>query len=128
MARPDNIRYAASHEWARLEDGVLTLGITDHAVEALGDIVFIDLPEAGTDLAKGDTACEIESVKAVGEVYAPVDGTVQEVNGTLGDDPAALAADPFGDGWLLKIAVRDAAGYEEMLDRAGYEKHLASAE
>jgi len=128
MARPDDIRYAATHEWAKLEDGVLTLGITDHAVEALGDIVFIDLPEPGTDLAKGETACEIESVKAVGEVYAPVDGTVKEVNEALGDDPTALSGDPFGGGWLLRIEVSDASGYEQMLDRGGYEQHLASAE
>jgi len=128
MARPDDIRYAESHEWAKLEDGVLTLGITDHAVEALGDIVFIDLPEPGTELSKGDTACEIESVKAVGEVYAPVDGTIKEVNGPLGDDPAGLSSDPFGGGWLVKIEVSDAAGYEGMLDRAAYEKHLETAE
>ncbi|MHC4941099.1 MAG: glycine cleavage system protein GcvH [Planctomycetota bacterium] len=128
MARPEDIRYQASHEWAKLEDGVLTLGITDHAVEALGDIVFIDLPDAGTELSKGDTACEIESVKAVGEVYCPVDGTVQAVNESLGDDPAGLAGDPFGDGWLIKIEVSDAAGYEEMLDLAGYESTLEDAE
>ena len=128
MARPDDIRYAATHEWAKLEDGVLTLGITDHAVEALGDIVFIDLPEPGTELSKGDTACEIESVKAVGEVYAPVDGTVKEVNEALGDDPAGLSGDPFGGGWLLRLDVSDASGYESMLDRAGYQAHLDSAE
>jgi len=128
MARPDDIRYAASHEWAKLEDGVLTLGISDHAIEALGDIVFVDLPEVGTDLSKGETACEIESVKAVGEVYAPVDGTVQEINESLGDDPAGLAGDPFGGGWLLKIAVSDASGYDGMLDRAGYEATLDAAE
>ena len=128
MARPDDIRYAASHEWAKLEDGVLTLGISDHAIEALGDIVFVDLPEVGTDLSKGETACEIESVKAVGEVYAPVDGTVQEVNESLGDDPAGLAGDPFGGGWLLKIAVSDASGYDGMLDRAAYEATLDAAE
>ena len=128
MARPDDIRYQATHEWAKLEDGVLTLGITDHAVEALGDIVFIDLPEAGTELSKGDTACEIESVKAVGEVYCPVDGTVQEANPALEDDPTALAGDPFGGGWLVKIAVGDASGYEEMLDRAAYEATLDGAE
>ena len=126
MARPEDIRYAETHEWAKLEDGVLTLGITDHAVEALGDIVFIDLPEPGTELSKGDTACEIESVKAVGEVYAPVDGTVKAVNEGLGDDPAGLSSDPFGGGWLLKLDVSDASGYEALLDRAGYEKHLES--
>ena len=128
MARPDNLRYAESHEWAKLEDGVLTLGISDHAVEALGDIVFIDLPDVGTDFSKGDTACEIESVKAVGEVYAPVDGTVEAVNESLGDDPTGLSADPFGDGWLIRIKVSDDAGFGDMLDAAGYDSYLASAE
>ena len=128
MARPDDIRYAKSHEWAKLEGDLLTLGISDHAVEALGDIVFVDLPEAGHELSRGDTACEIESVKAVGEVYAPISGTVREVNSALTDDPATLTADPFGTGWLIKINVSDASGFEEMLDRAGYEQLLESAE
>ena len=128
MARPEDLRYAASHEWAKLEGDLLTLGITDHAVEALGDIVFIDLPEAGAELTRGETACEIESVKAVGEVFAPVTGTVREVNPALADDPAVLTADPFGDGWLIKINVSDASGFEEMLDSAGYGEVLASAE
>ncbi|MEM8884045.1 MAG: glycine cleavage system protein GcvH [Planctomycetota bacterium] len=128
MARPNDIRYAESHEWAKLEDGVLTLGITDYAVEALGDIVFIDLPDEGAELSAGDTTCEIESVKAVGEVYSPVDGTVKEVNSALGDDPSGLGADPFGGGWLIKIEVSDAAGYEKMIDLAGYESMLDAAE
>ncbi|MHC4955982.1 MAG: glycine cleavage system protein GcvH [Planctomycetota bacterium] len=128
MARPDNARYTDSHEWATLEDGVLTLGITDHAVEALGDIVFIDLPDVGSELSQGDTAVEIESVKAVGEVYAPVTGTIEEVNEGLGDDPAALASDPFGEGWLIRIRASDTAGFEGMLDLAAYEALLENAE
>lgn len=128
MARPDNVRFAESHEWAKLEDGVLTLGISDHAVEALGDIVFIDLPDVGTEFSKGETACEIESVKAVGEVYAPVSGTVEAVNEALTDDPAGLSSDPYGDGWLIRIAVSDDSGFADLLDAAGYESYLASAE
>jgi glycine cleavage system H protein len=128
MARPDDVRFAESHEWARLKDGVLTLGISDHAVEALGDIVFVDLPEVGTEMTKGEPACEIESVKAVGEVYAPVSGTVQAVNEGLGDDPASLSADPYGAGWLIQIDVSDDAGYAEMLDGAAYAEYLESAE
>ena len=128
MSRPANARYSESHEWAILEGDVLTLGVTDFAVEHLGDIVFVDLPEPGTELSKGDTACEIESVKAVGEVYAPVDGTIEAVNSGLGDDPAALSTDPFGAGWLVKIKVSDASALEGFMDLAAYEKHLETAD
>ena len=128
MARPNHARYSASHEWATLEDGLLTLGITDHAIEALGDIVFIDLPDAGRELERGESTIEIESVKAVGEVYAPVSGTIEAVNGGLGDDPAALVSDPFGAGWLVKIRVKDDAGFGEMIDLDAYETLLSSAE
>ncbi|MHC4941137.1 MAG: glycine cleavage system protein GcvH [Planctomycetota bacterium] len=128
MSRPDNAKYSQSHEWAVLEGDLLTLGVTDFAVEALGDIVFIDLPEAGNEIAKGDTACEIESVKAVGEVYCPVDGTIEEVNAGLGDDPSGLSGDPFGGGWLVKVRVTDASGLDGMMDLAAYEKHLETAE
>jgi len=128
MARPENARYSASHEWATLEDGLLTLGITDHAVEALGDIVFVDLPDEGRTLDRGETAIEIESVKAVGEVYAPVSGTIEAVNEGLGDDPAPLAEDPFGAGWLVKIRVEDASGFDGLLDKAAYEDLLENAE
>jgi len=128
MARPNNARYSASHEWATLEDGLLTLGITDHAVEALGDIVFIDLPDAGRELERGESTIEIESVKAVGEVYAPVSGTIEAVNDGLGDDPAPLVSDPFGAGWLVKIRVSDDAGFGEMIDLDAYETLLTSAE
>ena len=88
MSRPENARYTESHEWVVLEGDVLTLGITDFAVEHLGDIVFVDLPDEGTEVGKGETACEIESVKAVGEVYAPAGGTIESVNEGLADDPA----------------------------------------
>jgi len=128
MSRPRNARYTESHEWATLEGDVLTLGVTDFAIEHLGDLVFVDLPEPGKELAAGETACEIETVKAVGEVYSPVAGTVAEVNGALGDDPAPLAADPYGAGWLLRIKVSDTSGLEGLMDLAAYEKHLETAE
>jgi len=128
MARPEHARYSKSHEWSTLEDGLLTLGITDHAVEALGDIVFIDLPEAGRTLDKGETTIEIESVKAVGEVYAPVSGTIEAVNEGLGDDPSPLTEDPFGAGWLVRIRADDASGFQELMDRDAYEALLDSAE
>jgi glycine cleavage system H protein len=128
MSRPANARYTESHEWVLLEGDLLTLGITDFAIEHLGDIVFVDLPEPGTDLDKGDTVCEIESVKAVAEVYSPVAGTVDAVNEGLGDDPAPLGADCYGAGWLVKIKVGDASALETLMDLAAYEKHLETAE
>jgi glycine cleavage system H protein len=128
MKRPANARYSKTHEWAVVQGNVVTLGVTDWAVEHLGDLVFVDLPEPGTELDNGDTACEIESVKAVGEVYSPVQGTVTEVNEALGDDPGPLAADPFGKGWLVRIQVADAAGLKGLMDLAAYEKHLETAE
>ena len=128
MSRPANARYSKSHEWAILDGDIVTLGITDFAVEHLGDLVFVDLPERDTDLSRGESAAEIESVKAVGEVYAPVDGTVIETNADLADDPAPLASDPFGAGWLLKMKVSDASGLEGLMDLAAYEKHLESAD
>ncbi|MGQ0612933.1 MAG: glycine cleavage system protein GcvH [Planctomycetaceae bacterium] len=127
MKRPQNARYSESHEWATLKGSELTLGITDFAVEHLGDIVFVDLPEVGRELEAGETACEIESVKAVGEVYAPVSGRVTAVNAALADDSAPLAKDPFGAGWLLKIAAADPVPFHTLMDLAAYEKHLATA-
>jgi glycine cleavage system H protein len=128
MDRPRNARYSGTHEWAVLQGETLTLGVTDFAVQALGDIVYIDLPEPGRELAKGDTACEIESVKAVGEVFSPVAGVVEAVNDGLADDPAPLSADPFGKGWLVRLKVTDPAGFHALLDLKAYEKHLESAE
>ena len=128
MARPDDVRYTKTHEWVKLEGDILTLGITDFAVEHLGDIVFVDLPETGTDLEQGETALEIESVKAVAEVYAPVTGTVEAVNEAIADEAASLSEDCFGAGWLIRMKVSDAAGYDELMDLAAYEKHLETAE
>jgi glycine cleavage system H protein len=128
MTRPANVRYTESHEWALLEGETVTLGVTDFAIEHLGDIVFVDLPEAGTDVAPGDSICEIESVKAVAEVYTPVTGTIAEVNSGLGDDPAPLAAEPYGSGWLVKITATETSGLEKLMDLAAYEKHLETAE
>jgi len=128
MDRPKNARYSESHEWALLEGDTLTLGVTDFAVQALGDIVFIDLPDAGKEIGKGETACEIESVKAVGEVYSPVAGVVEAVNSGLADDPAPLVEDPFGAGWLVKLKVTDASGLKGLMDLKAYESHLEAAE
>ncbi len=126
--RPANARYTQSHEWIVVEGDVVTLGITDFAVEHLSDLVFVDLPEAGTELAIGDTAVEIESVKAVAEVYAPVSGSVAEVNTPLVDNLDGLGSDPFGAGWLLKIRTTDLGPLEGLMDAGAYAQYLETAE
>jgi glycine cleavage system H protein len=128
MKRPADVRYSESHEWARLDGDQLTLGVTDFAVEHLGDIVFVDLPEVGRELEAGETACEIESVKAVGEVYSPVRGVVTAVNSGLADDATPLSKDPFGAGWLVRIRTADPTPFYALLDAEAYAKHLESVE
>lgn len=108
-----------------MKGDVATLGITDFAVEHLGELVFVQLPEKGKALKEGEVAAEVESVKAVGEVYAPIAGTVTEVNSGLADDQSPLAKDPFGKGWLFKLKVKAGAG-SALMDKAAYEKQLAS--
>ncbi|MDP8939965.1 MAG: glycine cleavage system protein GcvH [Actinomycetota bacterium] len=103
MNVPQDLQYTKSHEWVRVEDDVATVGITDHAQEELGDVVFIELPEEGDNLSAGDTFGTIESVKAVSDLYAPVGGEVVEVNGALNDTPESVNEDPYGEGWILKI-------------------------
>ena len=123
--RPNDIQYTKSHEWIRIDGDVATVGITDFAVEHLGDLVFVDLPSVGTDVDAGDSVAEIESVKAVGEIYAPVGGEVTEVNEDLASDQGNLTNDPFGAGWLFKVKV---AGdpVDGLMDLAAYEAQLTS--
>ena len=128
MARPANARFAESHEWVIVDGDTATLGVSDFAIEHLGDLVFVDLPEAGDDLGKGDTVCEIESVKAVGEIFSPVSGTITEVNSGLADDTAPLSGDPFGAGWLVKIKLSDASEAEALMNVAAYETYLETAD
>jgi glycine cleavage system H protein len=113
------LSYTEEHEWLDIADGVATIGITDFAAEKLGDVVFVELPEAGTEVAAGTVVGEIESTKSVGELYAPVAGTVVEINDAVVDDPSLVNAAPFEGGWLIKISIADdAAG--GLLDRAAY--------
>lgn len=128
MDRPANARYTKSHEWIVVEGDVVTLGITDFAVEHLSDLVFVDLPEADAEFEAGETAVEIESVKAVAEVYAPVSGSVAEVNTPLADNLDGLGSDPFGEGWLVKIRSTDLGPLEELMDVGAYAQYLESAE
>lgn len=124
---PNELRYVRSHEWARLEeDGTVTVGITDHAQDALGDVVFVELPEVGQPVAGGEEAGVVESVKAASDIYAPVSGTVVAVNEALEDAPEKVNQDPYGDGWFFKIEPDDAADLEDLLDAEGYGEYLDS--
>ena len=114
------LSYTSEHEWIAVDGDVATVGITDFAAEKLGDVVFVDLPAADSAVAAGDVCGEIESTKSVGELYSPLNGTVVEVNDAVVDDPSLVNADPFGEGWLVKIRLDgDLPG--DLLDRAAYE-------
>ncbi|WP_029890133.1 glycine cleavage system protein GcvH [Polycyclovorans algicola] len=123
---PENLKYVASHEWVRVEsDGSLTIGITDHAQAALGDLVFVEAPEAGRVLKAGDSCAVVESVKAASDVYAPVAGTVTAANPALTDAPEMLNSDPYGEAWLWKMQPANVDEVAGLLDAAGYAKVLA---
>jgi glycine cleavage system H protein len=125
---PADLKYVASHEWVRREaDGSLTIGITDHAQAALGDLVFVETPAAGRTLKAGESCAVVESVKAASDVYAPVAGTVTESNAALNDAPELLNSDPYGAGWLWKLKPANAADVDALLDADGYQKVLADA-
>ncbi len=119
MTDLDNLKYTAEHEWIAVDGDVATIGITDYAADKLGDVVYVDLPAAGSSVTGGDVCGEIESTKSVGELYAPVSGEIVEANDVVVDDPSIVNADPFGAGWLVKLRV-DPAGLDGLLDRAAY--------
>ena len=121
MSVPGDLQYTKSHEWVRVEGDVATVGITDHAQDELGDVVFVELPETGATLAAGDSFGAVESVKAVSDLYAPVGGEVVEVNSALEDSPEKINEDPYGEGWILQLPVSDRA---DLLSAADYEKLL----
>jgi glycine cleavage system H protein len=112
--------FTEDHEWIRVENGVATVGITDYAQEQLGDLVFVELPETGRKLAKGDTAVVVESVKAASDVYAPVDGEITEANEALSSDPALVNSAAGSEGWLWKMTLSDESQLEGLMDEAGY--------
>jgi glycine cleavage system H protein len=124
---PANLKFTRSHEWLRLDGHTATVGITDFAVEALTDLVYVELPEMGTVLAAGEIFGEVESVKAVSDLYAPISGEVIEINTSLPDDLDALSEDPFGRGWMIKLAVTDTSAADHLFDEAGYRDHCNSA-
>jgi len=118
---PADLKYARTHEWARLEeDGSVTVGISDHAQDALGDVVFVEHPEVGQQLNAQEEAGVVESVKAASDIYAPVGGTVIAVNSALEDAPETVNQDPYGDGWFFKVQPDDVSDLDELLDAEGY--------
>ena len=120
MNVPPDLRYSSDHEWAKAEGDRVRVGITDYAQDALGDIVFVDLPAVGDEVQAGATLGEIESTKSVSEIFAPVSGTIVAVNGELSDAPERINSDPYGEGWICEIALAGGAGLEGLLDAAGY--------
>jgi glycine cleavage system H protein len=124
---PDDLRYTADHEWIRREgDGRLRIGITDYAQDALGDVVFVQLPDPGSQVEAGASFSEVESTKSVSDVYAPLAGVVVEVNSELGDAPQRLNEDPYGEGWICVIEPADAGAFDALLDAAAYRALIES--
>jgi glycine cleavage system H protein len=115
-----SLYFTREHEWIRVDGDIATVGISDHAQEALGDIVFAEVPGTGQTLSKGGDAAVVESVKAASDVYAPVDGEVIESNGALGDDPALINRDPEGEGWFFKLKLSDPSQLDGLMDEAAY--------
>ena len=120
MHIPDDLRYSTDHEWVRVEGGSVRIGITDYAQDALGDVVFVDLPEVGASVEAASSISEVESTKSVSDIYAPVSGTITEVNADLADAPERLTEDPYGEGWICVIELSDAAQVDELLTADAY--------
>jgi glycine cleavage system H protein len=119
---PSDLKYTAEHEWVRVSEGSRTvrIGITDYAQEALGDVVYVSLPDVGTEVAPGATFGEVESTKSVSDIYAPLPGTISARNDALDDQPGLINSDPYGDGWIVEIELSDAADLDGLLDAAAY--------
>jgi glycine cleavage system H protein len=128
MEFPEDLRYTREHEWVREEgEGRVRVGITDYAQDALGDVVYVDIPDVGTSVTAGQPFGEVESTKSVSDVYAPLTGTVAERNGTLDEHPELVNGSPYGDGWLVVLDVAEAAQLGELLDAAAYQAFLQEA-
>ena len=121
---PADLKFLSSHEWVLVEDDVATVGVSDHAQELLGDLVYVELPEVGTTVAAGDSVGVIESVKAASDTYAPISGEIIEVNEDLEDAPERINVDPYGDGWMYKIALEDREEVENLLDAEAYTESI----
>lgn len=125
MEFPEELKYTEEHEWVLVEGDLAVIGITDFAQDALGDVVFVELPAVGTEVTTGKAFGVVESVKAVSDVYAPVSGTVEEINEELPDAPEILNTSPYGDGWMIKIRMSDPGELDGLMDVAAYQAHLA---
>ncbi|MGH3732883.1 MAG: glycine cleavage system protein GcvH [Acidimicrobiales bacterium] len=121
MQIPPELRYSSDHEWARVDDSRVRVGITDYAQDALGDVVFVDLPKVGTGVSVGGVLGEVESTKSVSEIYAPVSGTISSINESLKSSPELVNSDPYGDGWICEISTSSQSDYDALLDAAAYE-------
>lgn len=121
MNVPEDLRYTSDHEWARLEGGRIRVGITDYAQDSLGDVVYVQLPEPGLSVTGGESFAEVESTKSVSDIYAPLTGTVVEVNGDLTDNPQRLNEDPYGEGWLCIVELNDPTNFGELLSAQAYQ-------
>ena len=119
-------KFTTSHEWVRTDGDVVTVGITDHAQTALGDVVFVDLPEVGREVGANEACAVVESVKAASDVYAPLAGKVVEANARLSEDPGLVNRDPTGEGWFYKLEIADAAALDELMDEPGYQRFVES--
>lgn len=120
-----DFKYTKEHEWIQLEDNIATIGITDHAQKALGDLVFVELPTIGDDVSKGDTPIVVESYKAASDVYAPLSGEIVEINESLTESPEQVNQSPYEDGWLIKIKISDKSELDELMDADGYKEYLS---
>ncbi len=120
MEFPAHLKYAENHEWTRSDGAMVTMGISDYAQDALGDIVFVELPEVGREVAAGEPIAEVESTKSVSDVYAPVSGTVVEINASLEDTPELVNSDPFGEGWFVVIKATDLSELDTLMDVEAY--------
>ena len=125
-AFPANLRYTKDHEWAATDGDIATIGITQHAQDALGEVVFVDLPEVGQELKKGDSFGAVESIKAVSDLYAPVSGKITAVNSALADEPALVNSSPYDDAWMVKIELSDKSELEELMQVADYKSLVES--
>jgi glycine cleavage system H protein len=120
MNVPSELRYSTDHEWIRQDGNTVTIGVTDFAQDSLGDVVFVEVPEGRATLEVGESFTEVESTKSVSDIYAPVSGTISEVNDALGDQPELLNSDPYGEGWICRIEMSNPAELDALMDAAGY--------
>jgi glycine cleavage system H protein len=125
---PDELRYHPEHDWARIDGEVATFGVTWYAQDALGEVVFYEPPEVGKEVKKDEAYAEVESVKAVSDVYAPLSGEVTEVNAALSENPEKINQDPYGDGWMVKVKLSDPSEADALMDDAAYKKLLEDAD